>query len=58
MATGPCAATLGARRIAMMETEEQTADRSSAATIGLAIMLVLQVGFVLGLGAFLILHLL
>ena len=55
MATGPCGATLGAGRIAMMETE----DRSwSAAKIGLAIVLVLQVGFVLGLGALVISHLL
>jgi hypothetical protein len=42
----------------MMETEDQTADRSSAAKIGLAIMLVLQVGVVLGVGVLLISHLL
>ncbi len=54
MATGPCRDTLGAGRIAMIQVE----DRSLATVVAVAFMLVLEVVFVLGLGALVISHLL
>ena len=50
MATGRGDDRLGAGRISMMQRE----DRSLAAMIGMAFMLVLEVVFVLGLGALVI----